>query len=100
MLAGQRRVTDMGRDNAVYFLLVFSLDEGRLVRREEYADRLEAIAAYDAAEGYYRPNVDRYEVVLIGADSIETVMVTHGHYFSQSKDSLFSEFLADSSVPQ
>ena len=85
----------MGKDNAVYFLLAFSLDEGKLVRQEEYKDRLQAIAAYDAAENYYRPHLDRYEVVLIGADSIATVMLTHGHYFKQSKDSLFSEFLAD-----
>ncbi len=57
----------MTKDNAVYFLLAFSLDEGKLVRQEEYKDRLQAIAAYDAAE----------------------------NYFKQSKDSLFSEFLAD-----
>lgn len=85
----------MGKDNAVYFLLVYSLDEGHLVCREEYRDRDEAIAAYSAAENQYRPNLDRYEVVLIGADSIETVMLTHGHYFKQSDNSLFSEFLTE-----
>ncbi|MGH3564221.1 MAG: hypothetical protein ACRDTN_21205 [Mycobacterium sp.] len=85
----------MGEDDAVYFLLVFSFDEGRLVRQDEYRDCDEAIAAYNAAENYYRPNPDRYEVVLIGADSIATVMKTHGHYFRQSDDSIFSEFLAD-----
>ncbi|MCG7582386.1 hypothetical protein [Mycolicibacterium sp. OfavD-34-C] len=85
----------MGKDNVVYFLLAFSLDEGRLVCREEYRDRDEAIAAYSAAENRYRPNLDRFEVVLIGADSIETVMLTHGHYFRQSDNSLFSEFLTE-----
>lgn len=85
----------MGKDNAVYFLLAFSFDEGRLVRQEVFEDREEAVAAYNAAENYYRPHLEKYEVVLIGADSIATVMKTHGHYFSQSEDSIFSEFLAD-----
>lgn len=86
----------MAKDNAVYFLLAYSLDKGRLICQEEYHDRDEAIVAYSAAEQRYRPNLDRYEVVLIGADSIETVMLTHGHYFRQSEDSLFSEFLSSS----
>lgn len=85
----------MGRDNAVYFLLAYSLDENRLVCKEEYYDRDQAIEAYSDAEQRYRPNLDRFEVVLIGADSIETVMMTHGHYFRQSEDSLFSEFLSE-----
>ncbi|GJF12941.1 hypothetical protein NGTWS0302_17820 [Mycolicibacterium cyprinidarum] len=85
----------MGKDNAVYFLLVYSFDEGRLVHQEEQIDRNSAIAAYDAMERHYRACLDRYEVVLIGADSIQTVMKTHGHYFRRSDDSMFSEFLSD-----
>jgi hypothetical protein len=84
----------MSKDDAVYFLLVFSFDEGRLVDQGEYTDREAAIKAYDAKEREYRRCLDRFEVVLIGADSIETVMKTHGHYFHPSNDSLFSEFLA------
>jgi hypothetical protein len=85
----------MGRDDAVYFLLVYSFDEGALVHQDELNDREAAIVAYDAMERQYRACLDRYEVVLIGADSIETVMKTHGHYFRRSDDSMFSEFLAD-----
>jgi hypothetical protein len=85
----------VGKDNAVYFLLAFSFDEGRLIREEQFGDREEAVAAYNAAEDGYRGQLDKYEVVLIGADSIATVMKTHGHYFRQSDNSLFSEFLAD-----
>lgn len=85
----------MGKDDAVYFLLVYSFDEGRLVHQAELPDSDAAIAAYDAMERQYRTCLDRYEVVLIGADSIETVMKTHGHYFHRSDDSMFSEFLAD-----
>ncbi|MDO3126515.1 hypothetical protein P5V43_05290 [Mycobacteroides abscessus subsp. bolletii] len=86
----------MGKDDSVYFLLAYSLDEGKLVRQDEFTVRDEAVAAYEEAENHYRPNLDRYEVVLIGADSIETVMLTHGHYFRQSEDSIFSEFLTGS----
>ena len=88
----------MGADNAVYFLLVFSFDEGRLVHQDEYAEREAAITAYDAAEKQYRHTLEHYEVVLIGADSIATVMKTHGHYFNRSEDSIFSEFLTDPQV--
>ncbi|PJE14117.1 hypothetical protein [Mycobacterium sp.] len=85
----------MGRDDAVYFLLVYSFDEGALVHQDELRDREAAIVAYDAMERQYSACLDRYEVVLIGADSIETVMKTHGHYFQRSDDSMFSEFLTD-----
>lgn len=85
----------MAMDDAVYFLLVYSFDEGHLVHQAELSDRDAAITAYDAMERQYRSCLDRYEVVLIGADSIETVMKTHGHYFHRSDDSMFSEFLAD-----
>lgn len=88
----------MGKDDAVYFLLVYSFDEGRLVHQAELSDSDAAIKAYDAMERQYRTCLDRYEVVLIGADSIETVMKTHGHYFHRSDDSMFSEFLADPST--
>lgn len=84
----------MGKDDSVYFLLVYSMDLGRLVDRGEYTDRDTAIAAYNAAETQYRGKLDHFEIVLIGADSIETVMKTHGHYFRQSDSSIFSEFLA------
>lgn len=84
----------MGKDESVYFLLVYSFDEGRLVHNGEFTDREAAITAYNAAERQYRGNLDHYEVVLIGADSIETVMKTHGHYFRRSDSSIFSEFLA------
>jgi len=33
--------------------------------------------------------------VLVGADGIDTVMPTHGHYFRSPVVSLFSGFLSD-----
>lgn len=86
----------MTRDDAVYFLLVYSFDQGKLVHQDEFTDRTQGIRAYDSCEREYRNTLDKFEIVLIGADSIETVMQTHGHYFSTSSDdSIFSDFLAD-----
>lgn len=85
----------MGKDETVYFLLVYSFDQASLVHKDTFRDRDKAIAAYDAAERDYRERGDKFEIVLIGADSIETVMQTHGHYFAASEDSLFSEFLVE-----
>jgi hypothetical protein len=77
----------------VHFLLVYSFDQGALIRTDEFADPHEATTAYEAAEREVRGESDKFEVVLVGADSLETVMQTHGHYFRSSSDSLFSEFL-------
>ena len=78
-----------------HFLLVYGYDEGRLVERDEFDDADVAAAMYTAKEREYvdRP---RYEIVLLGSDSIETIMKTHGHYFAGSDTSLFSDFLAAS----
>ncbi|WP_208721905.1 MULTISPECIES: hypothetical protein [Rhodococcus] len=84
----------MGKDDTVHFLLVYSFDQAKLVHQGEFLDRHAAIRAYDAAERAYR-HLDKFEIVLIGADSIQTVMQTHGHYFASSDDSMFSDFLAD-----
>lgn len=83
----------LSSDRMVHFLLVYSFDEQKLVHQDEFSDRHKAIAAYDEAERNYR-HLDKFEIVLIGADSIQTVMQTHGHYFRSSDASLFSDFLA------
>lgn len=85
----------MSKDDAVYFLLVYSFDQGKLVHQDEFMDRTAAIRAYDECEREYRATLDKFEVVLIGADSIHTVMQTHGHYFTSSDSSMFSEFLTE-----
>jgi len=75
----------------VHFLLVCSYRQGRLVEQTEFTDLAEATVAYEAAER--RCPSEEYETVLVGADSIDTVRQTHGHYFRGSDSSLFSEFL-------
>ncbi len=74
-----------------HFLLVYSYGEGRLVHQDEFRDEAEAAAAYTEAERSYRDRLEGFEIVLVGSDSIETIMRTHGHYFSQQdEDSPFA----------
>ena len=66
-----------------YFLLVYHLDT-REVHVEDFgADENAAADTYTAREHEYRdePTV---EVVMVGADSIDTVRKTHSHYFATS----------------
>lgn len=73
-----------------YFLLVFDRSAGVLTSVSEFDDAGSAGTAYEHAE---RENFGqtRFETVLVGADSIETLKHTHGHYFSEASavDSLF-----------
>lgn len=77
-----------------HFLLVYSYDEGRLIEQDEFLDPDAAAAAYTEKERQYRDS-SRLEIVLVGSDSIETIMRTHGHYFTGIDDeTLFSDFLS------
>lgn len=80
----------------VHFLLVYSFDDQELIHQEEFTDTTKAVTAYEMAEAQYRNSHDvtRFEVVLVGADSIETVMQTHGHYFQDADEAMFAELLA------
>lgn len=81
----------------VHFLLVYSYSERRLVEQDQFTDTMSATRAYDEAERAHRGEAG-VEIVLVGADSIETVMQTHGHYFGSSDESLFSDFLSPALV--
>jgi hypothetical protein len=64
----------------VHFLLVYDRLQGKLVFEQPYTDPREAVHAYEEMEEQHRD--DRHmEIVLVGADSLETIMVTHGNYF-------------------
>jgi len=64
-----------------HFLLVFDRVESRLVQERSFGtDTDAAVAAYSATEREFCDD-PRFEVVLIGSDSIETVRVTHANYF-------------------
>jgi hypothetical protein len=75
----------------VHFLLVYSHDEQRLLEQDEFRDATKATRAYADAEASYRGK-NNFEIVLIGSDSIETIMKTHGHYFAAETTDAFAEF--------
>jgi hypothetical protein len=82
-----------------HFLLVYDPAKGKLIDLTEYANSRTALHAYEQAEERNRHEQKDYEIVLVGADSLDTVKATHGHYFRESaknrKDStLFSKFLS------
>jgi hypothetical protein len=64
----------------VHFLLVYDRRQQKLIFQQRYADSQEAVAAYEQMEEKHRGEREM-EIVLVGADSIETVMLTHGNYF-------------------
>ena len=63
-----------------HFLLVYDLGAQCLIDQQEFSDGDEAATAYAALERHYKGRGD-LEIVLVGADSIETIKRTHAHYF-------------------
>jgi hypothetical protein len=66
----------------IHFLLAYDLKEQRLVLQREFDDGAEAATAYADLESEHRDNGD-LEIVLVGADSLETIKVTHAQYFDE-----------------
>lgn len=64
----------------MHYLLVYDLVAQRLVRQKEFSDGDEAAMEYATLEREYKDR-DDLEIVLVGADSIETIKRTHAHYF-------------------
>lgn len=84
------------------FLIVFNwrestLDHWRDLDREMQDQELSPSQARDVYRQYelrYKPT-DGYEVVMIGADSIDTIRKTHGHYFGRIATDPFRELLGE-----
>lgn len=68
----------------VHVLLVYSLEQQKLLSQDEFAlsEQDEAFAAYVEAEAEHRDSGD-VEIVLVAADSIDTIRRTHGSYFRE-----------------
>ena len=64
----------------IHFLLVYDRTQQKLVVQRPFSDSGKAVSAYEQMEEKHRDD-SNMEIVLIGADSIETVMLTHGNYF-------------------
>jgi len=63
------------------FLLVYDRHCGRLVSQQDFGnDATAAVAEYQRLERLHR-NEAEIDIVLVGSDSIESVMVTHANYF-------------------
>lgn len=72
-----------------YFLLTFRVADRSVAVEDFGADETAATDAYSRLEREVGEHGEA-EVVLVGADSIETVRKTHSHYFSADDDVLTS----------
>lgn len=63
-----------------YFLITYDAQGEKIVSVADFTDGIEAERAYSVAEREQGRN--GYQVVLFSADSIESVKVTHPHYFT------------------
>lgn len=76
-----------------HFLLVYDLAHSE-AEVTEYGGEYElALAAYSDRERAARENHEDLDIVLVGADSIETVRRTHSSYFELRVGSGFDSFL-------
>jgi len=71
-----------------YFLLSFRIADHSVEVEDFGSEEAAAVAAYSALE--QSADANEVEVVLVGADSLETVRKTHSHYFSGDADLLAS----------
>ncbi len=75
-----------------HFILIYDHDHHTLIHaRPMGEDADKAVEAYADCERKYR-NQRGIEIVLVGADSLETIQKTHSHYFS---DDAFRDFFED-----
>jgi hypothetical protein len=77
-------------DTNQYFLLIYDQSRRKVDVEEFAADAQRAALEYAEREQQYRDRPE-IEVVLVGADSLDTVKKTHSHYFSDSPESLLSD---------
>jgi hypothetical protein len=79
----------------LHFLLIYDRNREALVETLELGEDAEAAArTYSAAEQEFRGQ-EEIEVVLVGAESLDTIRVTHSHYFDgEAAAEPFGELLA------
>ncbi len=72
----------------LHFLIVYNRKTDELLRFEPFGrDVNRATEEYTATEREYRDREDHedFEIVLVGADSRETLEVTHSRYFKRGE---------------
>ena len=77
----------MGKRKTIDFLIVFDHDARKQISLDTFPNTAAALKAYGEREEQYRDN-PRVEVVLLGADSIEAIRVTHSNYFEDTADAI------------
>ena len=65
----------------------------KLIHADQFEDAAVAGTEYARLEAEHRDDPN-YEIVLVGADSLETIQKTHGHYFDGDAPASSSPFLA------
>lgn len=75
-----------------HYLLVFDHQRDELLSWKEYLDAAPAIEAYQQTERAHEGNA-QMEIVLIGADSLDTVKRTHANYFKGAAASKYLQGL-------
>jgi len=78
-----------------HFLIVYDVDHGEATVTSFETDYEAALEAYSEREREAREREEESDVdiVLVGADSIETVRRTHSSYFELRSGSGFDQFL-------
>ena len=66
------------------FLIVFDRVEGRVRHINSYENEAEASVQYEIVERRFLLD-ENIEVVLLGADSVETLHGTHANYFGDGR---------------
>ena len=82
----------MAMRKTIDFLITFDHDSRKQISLEEFRNTAQALKAYSEREEQYRDH-SRVEVVLLGADSIDAIKVTHSNYFEDTADA-FADLLA------
>lgn len=77
----------MGKHQTFEFLITFDHDARKQLSLEKFSDTAQALEAYGEREEQYRGN-PRVEVVLLGAESVDAIKVTHSNYFDDTVDAL------------
>ena len=86
----------MSAEDIRHFLVVYDI-RAASANVTEYEDYDQALARYDELEKKYLAS-DEVDVVLLGADSLETIKRTHSSYFEttdQGFERFFEQALAD-----
>jgi hypothetical protein len=64
----------------IHYLLMYDHRQQKLLQAEPYDDATTAAEAYARLEREHREDTG-LEIVLISADSLDTIRLTHGNYF-------------------